>query len=158
VAIDLQAQRVMIGHRIGNNWVIDASVSKTLAVNTDYKLGVTIKGSSVSVTFNDQAAVGFVFNAIATDGRFGVFAKGAGTAAATISLDNMTVKTSDPAVQAALAASPGQTTSSLGSTSTQTASLIDWSAQGPVAEKDKIASLATSDPLEWYVELEPVEV
>ncbi|MEO5697196.1 MAG: hypothetical protein ABIQ60_08690, partial [Burkholderiaceae bacterium] len=98
-AIDVVTKQVMIGHRIGNNWVIDAAVSNTkaLVAGTDVTLGVTLRGSSVSVTLNGQAAVGFVFNAITVDGRFGLFAKGAAA-----SFDNLVVKTNDAAVPATL--------------------------------------------------------
>jgi hypothetical protein len=55
-----------------------------------------IKGSTISVTLNDQAAAGFVYNGVGADGRFGVFTRGA-----TASFDSVTVKTNDPAVPAA---------------------------------------------------------
>ncbi len=95
-AIDVATKQVLIGHRIGNNWVIDAAVSNTtLNATTDYTLGVTLRGSTVSVTLNGQAAVGFAFNAVAVDGRFGLFAKGASA-----SFDSVTVKANDPAFAA----------------------------------------------------------
>ncbi|HET9216888.1 MAG TPA: matrixin family metalloprotease, partial [Terriglobia bacterium] len=99
-AIDIQTQKVLIGHRVGNNWVIDASVSKTLVAGTDYTLGLTLRGSTVSVTLDGQTLVSYAYNAITIDGRFGVFAKGG-----TIRVDTMTVKTNDPAIPAALMAS-----------------------------------------------------
>ena len=101
-AIDVVTKQVMIGHRSGNNWVIDAAVSSpTLNATTDYTLGVTVRGSTVSVTLNIQAAggslaaVGFAFNGVAVDGRFGIFGRGASA-----SFDSLTVKTNDPAVPA----------------------------------------------------------
>ena len=102
VAIDIQAQKVMIGHRTGNNWVIDASVSKTLYATTDYTLAVSLRGPYASVSLNGAAAVRFVFNAITIDGRFGVFTKG-GTA----SFDTVTIGTNDSAVPATLLAASG---------------------------------------------------
>jgi hypothetical protein len=94
VAIDVQTKQILIGHRQGNNWTIDASISNsTLTAGTDYTLGMSLRGSTVSVTLNSQAALGFVYNAVTVDGRFGVFAKG-GTA----SLDTMTIKSNDPAI------------------------------------------------------------
>jgi hypothetical protein len=99
-AIDVQTQKVLIGHRSGNNWVIDASVSKTLVAGTDYTLGLTLRGSTVSVTLDGQTMVSYAYNAVTIDGRFGVFAKGG-----SVSLDSMTVKTNDPAIPVALMAS-----------------------------------------------------
>jgi hypothetical protein len=95
-AIDMVGKQIVIGHVKGGNLSIDASVARsTLLPTTDYKLGVSIKGSTVSVTLNDQAAVGFVFNAVASDGRFGLFSQGVSA-----SFDIVTVKTNDPSVPA----------------------------------------------------------
>ena len=66
----------------------------------DYKLGVSIKGSTVSVTLNDQSAVGFVFNAVGVDGRFGLFTKGASA-----SFYSVSVQTNDPTFATAPAGS-----------------------------------------------------
>jgi hypothetical protein len=102
----------MIGHRTASGWTIDAVVSNTgLNSTTDYKLGVSIKGSTISVTLNDQAAVAFVYNAVGSDGRFGLFARGASA-----SFDTITVKTNDPVVSSStdlLAAAPSMNESSM---------------------------------------------
>ncbi|HLF11268.1 MAG TPA: hypothetical protein VJA26_08635, partial [Gammaproteobacteria bacterium] len=96
-AIDVASKQVLIGHRTAAGWVIDASASQpTLSATTDYVLGVTVRGSSVSVTLNGQAVTGFVYNAVSVDGRFGLFTKGVGA-----SFDTVTVKTNDAAVPAA---------------------------------------------------------
>ncbi|MBK7953152.1 MAG: hypothetical protein IPK02_03725 [Candidatus Accumulibacter sp.] len=95
-AIDVPARQVIIGHRTAGGWFVDASVANaSLAAGVDFKLGVSIKGSTASVTLNDQAAVGFVFNAVGTDGRFGLFAGGSAA-----SFDSVTVRTSDASVAA----------------------------------------------------------
>ena len=100
-AIDVGTKQVMIGHRTASGWSMDAVVTNTSLISTtDYKLGVSIKGSTVSVTLNDQAALGYAYNAVGTDGRFGVFAKGVSA-----SFDTVTVKTNDPSVPALQSAS-----------------------------------------------------
>ncbi|HYC45994.1 MAG TPA: hypothetical protein VED01_10995 [Burkholderiales bacterium] len=102
-AIDAQTKQVLIGHyTTRSGWVTDAAVAKTITAGTDYTLGVTIKGATVSVTLNASPVVATVFNAIAADGRFGLFAKG-GQA----SFDTVTVKTNDPSVPAAQTAAAG---------------------------------------------------
>lgn len=101
VAIDTQTKQVLIGHRTASGLKIDATATKTLNAGVDYKLGVSIKGSSVSVTLNDQAAVGFVFNAVGVDGRFGLFTKGTSA-----SFDSVSVQTNDPTFATAPAGSP----------------------------------------------------
>jgi hypothetical protein len=96
-AIDVATTQVMIGHRASSGWFIDAAVTNaTLNATTDYTLGVTLRGSTASITLNGQAVVGFAFNGIAVDGRFGLFSRGASA-----SFDSVTVKTNDPAVPAA---------------------------------------------------------
>jgi Ca2+-binding RTX toxin-like protein len=99
VAIDVATQKVVIGHRIGGSWVIDAQYSRTLVAGTDYTLGVTLRGSTVSVSLDGQAVGGFVYNAVTVDGRFGVFARGGAA-----SFDSYTAKTNDSSVPAALTA------------------------------------------------------
>jgi len=95
-AVDVVSKQVMIGHRTASGWTIDAAVSNlSLTAGTDYKLGISIKGATVSASLNDQAAVGFVFNAVGTDGRFGLF-----TRSVTSSFDSVMVKTNDPRVPA----------------------------------------------------------
>jgi hypothetical protein len=58
--------------------------------------GVSLRGSTVSVTLNGQAAVGFSYNGVAVDGRFGLFSKGASA-----SFNSVTVKTDDSSIPAA---------------------------------------------------------
>jgi len=91
VAIDVVSKQLLIGHRNAAGWTVDAAVSNAgLLAGTDYQLGITIRGSTVSVTLNGQAALGFVFNAVGVDGRFGLFTKGA-----MASFDKVEVKTND---------------------------------------------------------------
>jgi Ca2+-binding RTX toxin-like protein len=97
-AIDVVTKQVLIGHRQGNNWVIDAAASKsTLVAGTDYTLGVTLRGSTVSVTLDGQVMASFAYNGVTIDGRFGVFAKGGA-----VSLDSATIRTNDAKVPATL--------------------------------------------------------
>jgi hypothetical protein len=70
--------------------VIDASVSKALAANTDYLLSLTIKGTSVSVSVGGAFAVSFGFNAPVADGGVGLLARGG-----TTSVDGFRLKTND---------------------------------------------------------------
>ncbi|MHC4281808.1 MAG: hypothetical protein ACYSWZ_02365, partial [Planctomycetota bacterium] len=82
--------QVMIGHYTARDgWVIDNAVSYQTKGKATLK--VTLKGSTVSVMINDQPAVSHVFNAIVTDGKFGLIAKD-GSA----SFDMFTVCTDDP--------------------------------------------------------------
>jgi len=82
--------QILLGHytkRTG--WVIDKSISRTLS--GDVTLSLTLKGSTVSVLVNGTAALSHVYNAVVTDGGFGLLAKD-GTA----SFDWFTVRSDDP--------------------------------------------------------------
>ena len=90
-AIDT-AGTVSVGHfttRSGR--VTDKSFATTIRPATDYTLDVSLKGSTVSVSLNGQAVLGYVFNSVTVDGRFGLLAYGA------TSFDNAAVKTNDSA-------------------------------------------------------------
>jgi hypothetical protein len=118
-AIDAVTDQVIIGHYTAKSgWVNDAVASKVINTGTDYTLGISLKGSTVSVTLNGQAVVGFAYNAVTVDGRFGLMAS-SGAA----SFDDVTVKTSDRAFAAAgggaLLAADGALVSDGSSTLTQ---------------------------------------
>ncbi|MGD8477073.1 MAG: matrixin family metalloprotease, partial [Burkholderiales bacterium] len=99
VAIDAASDELIIGHYTQQSgWVDDVSVSTTIEAGTDYALGVTLKGSTVSATLNGQggsgyqAIAGHAFNAATVDGDFGLMAT-SGLA----TFDDAEVKTDDPA-------------------------------------------------------------
>ena len=123
VAIDAPADKVIIGHYTAHSgWVEDAVVAKAINAGTDYLLGVTIKGSTVSVTLGGQVVLGKVFNAVSVDGEFGLLAAGASA-----SFDGVTVKTDDaafaPATGSPMIAAAGALASE--STVTLTQSALD---------------------------------
>jgi hypothetical protein len=92
-AIDASAAQVIIGHYTPQrDWVNDAVVSKVINAGTSYTLGVSLKGTTVSVTLDGQTVLGYAFNAATVDGSFGLVATG-GVA----SFDDVRVKTNDPA-------------------------------------------------------------
>ncbi|WP_239027676.1 matrixin family metalloprotease [Geomonas diazotrophica] len=102
-AYNATTKEVVIGHVQKGNLVIDTRISRTLTAG-DHTLGVTIKGTTVSVTVDTQAVLGYTFNALSVDGKMGLFAQGAAGY-----FDSFTVKTDDPAftkVQAMMAAAP----------------------------------------------------
>ena len=93
-AIDAATDQVMIGHYTKKGgWVLDASASRVIDAGVNYTLGVTLKGTTVSLTLNGQALLGYVFNAATVDANFGLMAAGAQTTW----FDDVTVKTNDPA-------------------------------------------------------------
>ncbi len=101
VAIDAARDQVIIGHYTAKTgWVNDAVVSKLIDAGTDYSLGLSLKGSTVSVTLDGQSVAGYVYNAVTVDGHFGLI-----SSAGQASFDDLTVKTSDRAFAAVAAGS-----------------------------------------------------
>ena len=91
VMVDAPADKVVIGHYTAKSgWVSDAVVSKVINSGTTYALGVTLKGSTVSVTLDGQTVLGYAFNAATVDGNFGLMATD-GSA----SFDDVRVRTND---------------------------------------------------------------
>jgi hypothetical protein len=61
-----------------------------LASGVDYTVGVTLKGSTVSVALNGQLMLSRAYNGTVTDGSFGLLSRSGQT-----SFDSATVKTDD---------------------------------------------------------------
>jgi hypothetical protein len=90
VLVDAPNDKVQIGHRTSKGVVIDATVSRVINTGVDYAMTLTLKGSTVSVALDGQVLLGFSYNALTVDGRFGLLSTGGAT-----SFDTLTVKTND---------------------------------------------------------------
>ena len=74
--VTISAGKVTIGHRTSRGWFIDATDNNpSITAGTDYTLGLTLKGTTVSVTLNGQPVFSHMYNALVTDGLFGVFSR-----------------------------------------------------------------------------------
>jgi len=94
VVIKADTDQMIIGHHTSKGWFNDAVFSRVINVGTDYRVTVSLKGTTVSVWLNGQAVGGYVYNALVTDGYFGLLSvKGQS------SFDTITVKTDDPVFQ-----------------------------------------------------------
>jgi hypothetical protein len=92
--VTISSGTITIGHHTDKGWFVDATYSDpSIDAGTDRTLGITLKGTTVSVTLDDQALVGHVFNALVTDGRFGLLSRTGST-----SFDTVTVQTDDPSL------------------------------------------------------------
>jgi hypothetical protein len=120
VTLDAAADQVIIGHYKNGKWTTDASVAKAVNAGADHTLGVSLKGTTVSVSLDGQVVLGYAFNAVAVDGNFGLLAIEGQT-----SFDDVRVKTNDPQFAAPagspLMASDGVTLVESASTLTQDA-------------------------------------
>ncbi|HSG91927.1 MAG TPA: hypothetical protein VLA56_22120, partial [Pseudomonadales bacterium] len=90
VALSAATDQVLIGHVKGGGWHVDAAAARTIDSNTDYTLGLQLRGTTVSVTLNGQAITGYAFNGLVVDGDVGILAEN-GTA----SFDSFGVKSND---------------------------------------------------------------
>ncbi|HCU70037.1 MAG TPA: hypothetical protein DGF30_12660 [Desulfomicrobium sp.] len=93
VTLDVESDKILVGHSTAKGGiVIDAERSATLDAGTDYTLGITIAERTVSVTLDGGAALSFAFNALVTDGEFGLLARNGD-----VLFDRLVVRTDDPA-------------------------------------------------------------
>jgi len=100
--LDAPADRVLIGHYTARSgWVVDQSVSKVIDAGVDYALGVTLRGTTVSVTVNSQVVMSNAFNAVTVDGHFGLLTRGGAA-----NFDNVSFKTNDSAFLTATNVAP----------------------------------------------------
>jgi hypothetical protein len=66
-------QQIVLGHYTSKGgWVFDEVKSFTVVSGTNYTLELTGRGSTVSLTVNGALALGHVYNAVVTDGKFGL--------------------------------------------------------------------------------------
>ncbi len=92
--VTISEGKVILGHHTSKGWFTDQVVSNaTIVAGTDYTLGMTLKGTTMSVTLNGQTVASRAYNAVVTDGSFGLISRTGST-----SFDKFTVKTDDPSV------------------------------------------------------------
>jgi Ca2+-binding RTX toxin-like protein len=91
--INAQTKQVVLGHRtVKGGWVVDATFNIAgFTAATDYTLGLTLKGTTVNVTLNGTTVISRTYNALVTDGGFGLFSRFGQS-----SFDALTVATDDP--------------------------------------------------------------
>ena len=90
VLLDTVTDRLLIGHRSRGAWSVDASATLVLNPGQDYKLLISLAGTTVSTVVDDHAIVGFAYNAVVVDGGFGTLVHGGAA-----SFNDFTLKTSD---------------------------------------------------------------
>ena len=90
-AISVETQEVVLGHYTARGgWKTDASLARTIVAGQNYRLEVSLKGTTTSVSLDGQAVLGFVYNALTVDGGYGLF-----TERAASSFDTVTMMTND---------------------------------------------------------------
>ena len=93
VTVNTETGEVVIGHRAGKSAVADAVFQNALITEGGAQdLEITLKGTTVSVLWKDQLVLGHSFNALVTDGGYGLLGASGQTA-----FDAVTFQTDDPA-------------------------------------------------------------
>ncbi len=140
VALDVASGKIVIGHSSPRGGAtVDVSVTKPLLANTDYAVGLTIKGLTISVTLNNGFVVTYAFNGVLVDGNFGLFSQ-----RGTTSFDQIRIRTNDTAFPA-----------STGTTQTMT---LDPGSEAPAADpaaldEPTLALLVESGKAYWTTTL-----
>lgn len=116
--------KITLGHRTGSGFVTDAVYSNSnIVLNADETIGLTLKGTTVSVTRKvgtaNSTVLSFIYNGVVTDGGAGLFSRTGAT-----SFDSVTVKSDDPRLSV-LSAS-GVQSASVTKASVQQNSVVDW--------------------------------
>jgi Ca2+-binding RTX toxin-like protein len=90
--VTISAGKITLGHRTAKGFFTDLVVNNSsIVAGTDYTLGLTLKGTTVSVTLNGQTVASRSYYALVTDGAFGLYSR-----IGTTSFDAVTVKSDDP--------------------------------------------------------------
>ncbi len=99
--VTISEDKITLGHRTAKGWFTDMVYNNTsISTGNDYTLGVNLKGTTVSVLLNNQLVLSKTYNAVVTDGNFGLFSRSGVT-----SFDTVTFKSDDPALVPHLLAS-----------------------------------------------------
>jgi len=92
VAISAQTNQVVLGHHTTQaGWVVDAAVSRTILGASNYTLALTLQGNLAGVTLNGQKVLSYAYNALVSDGGFGLLGWQGSTA-----FDTVGLQTNDP--------------------------------------------------------------
>jgi hypothetical protein len=84
--------QILLGHYTARDgWVVDKAVSK--ALSGEVTLALSLKGTTVSVMVNGVATFSYVYNAVVTDGGYGLLARDGAA-----SFNSFTIKSDDPAL------------------------------------------------------------
>ena len=75
VTLDLAAGAVVIGHRIRNQWAIDANFASSLSAGVDSMLAISLNGTSVTVSAQRRVVGSFSYYGAVADGGLGTISQ-----------------------------------------------------------------------------------
>jgi len=100
--VDRVAGTVTLGHRTAKGWFTDAVYTNVaIKSSADQTLGLTIKGTTVSVKWGTSLVISFAFNALATDGATGLLSR-----SGTTSFNSVKFQSDDPNLSISSASAP----------------------------------------------------
>jgi hypothetical protein len=66
-------RQVGLGHHDASGWHMDSLINYSVTAGTDYTLGVSIRGATVSVSVNGQSLLSSTYSESLLDGNAGLF-------------------------------------------------------------------------------------
>jgi hypothetical protein len=96
VTLSADSRQLLIGHVTAAGTVIDRSFAMSVSSNSDYKLGVTLRGGLVNASINGAVVASFVYNETVTAGGYGLISM-KGAASGQTSFDVIRLRTDDAA-------------------------------------------------------------
>jgi len=100
VTLSADSKQLIIGHRTAEGTVIDKTYAMSVSANTDYKLGVTLRGGLVNTSINGAVVASCVYNETVTMGGYGLMSV-KGVSSGQTSFDVIRLRTDDAAYGAA---------------------------------------------------------
>jgi hypothetical protein len=70
--VDVSRNKVQIGYRVGDDWIIVAEVNANLKPDTPYDLNVLIIGNTITISVDGVEMASYVFDESLLDGQVGV--------------------------------------------------------------------------------------
>jgi len=97
VLINQTNDQVVLGHKTAKGWFTDATYSNNATkTSADQNLAITIRGTTVSVKWNNSLVISYAFKALVTDGKLGLLSN-----SGTISFNEVKFQTDDPGLDTA---------------------------------------------------------
>ncbi|MEX0323828.1 MAG: LEPR-XLL domain-containing protein [Puniceicoccaceae bacterium] len=104
VSVSESRGEIVIGHHTHKGWAVDAIYTNSKIARGDPQIEVILKGSTVSVQWNGDVVLGHAFNAVVTDGDYGLI-----VIEGQAHYDEVTMGTDDPAYEGGVPVSQGST-------------------------------------------------
>ena len=136
-AIVAGSNQVVVGHVSSAGTFVDQTVSTPITAGTNYLLGISLKGASLSVTLNGAEVMTRTYYTVINDGSIGLFSRNGST-----TFDNALMQGDDP-----------RYTLQAPATGFATLAVERMEFAFPVLDSGDGTIVQTQEQLEWFVEV-----